>query len=171
MSFVHVEHVRLNPERGESFHAADSEHDFLAHTHLEIAAVKLCGDASVLRVVLRNVRVEQIDVDATDAQFPNPGENFSIENRNRNEKLHFPPTSFADRQGGKILVQVNCCLNAVLIDLLPEVAMAIEETHRNKIQIKIARRFTMIAGQNAEAARVIRNRFVKTKLGGKVRDR
>jgi hypothetical protein len=57
----------------------------------------------------------------------------------------------------KILVQVNCCLNAVLIDLLPEIAVAIEQTNRNKIQIKIARRFAMVAGQNAEAAGVIRN--------------
>src|SRR3954451_2743248 len=157
MSFVHVEHVRLDAERGESFHAADSEHDFLAHTHLEIAAVKLCCDASVLRVVLRNVRVEQIDVDPTDAQFPNPGENFSIENRNRNEKLHFAAASFADWQVVKILVQVDRRLNAVLIDLLPEIAVAIEQTNRNKIQIEIARRFAMVAGQNPEAAGVIRN--------------
>ena len=147
----------MDPERGESFHAADPEQDFLAHAHLEIAAVKFRGDASVLRVVLRNVGVEEIDIHAPDAQFPNPGENFSIENRDRNEKLHFAPASFADWQVVKILVQVNCCLNAVLIDLLPEVAVAIEQTNRNKIQIKIARRFAMVAGQNAEAAGVIRN--------------
>jgi hypothetical protein len=57
----------------------------------------------------------------------------------------------------KILVPINCRLNAILIDLLPEIAVAIEETNRNKIQIKVARRFAMIAGQNAEAAGVIRN--------------
>ena len=67
MSLIHVEHVRLDPERGESFHAADAEYDFLAHAHLEVAAVKLCSDASVLRVVFRNVGVEKIDVHAPDA--------------------------------------------------------------------------------------------------------
>src|SRR6476620_3067976 len=157
MSFVHVEHVGLNSERGESFYAANPEHDFLAHAHLEIAAVKFRSDASVLRVVLRNVGIEEIDVYTTDAQFPNPGENFSIENQDRNEKLHFAPARFAYRQVVKILVQVNRCLNAVLIDLLPEIAVAIKQTYRNKIQIKIARRFAMVAGQNAEAAGVIRN--------------
>ena len=57
----------------------------------------------------------------------------------------------------KILVQINRRLNAVLIDLLPEIAVSIEQTNRNEIQIKIARRFEMIAGQNAEAAGLIRN--------------
>ena len=122
-------------------------------------------------VVLRNVGVEQIDVHPPDAQFPNPGENFPIENRHRNEKLHFAAASFADWQVIKILVQINRCLNAVLIDLLPEIAVAIEQTNRDEIQIEIARRFAMIAGQNAEAAGVIRNRFVKTELGGKIGDR
>jgi hypothetical protein len=144
------------PSAVRAFTPPIPRHDFLAHAHLEIAAVKLRGDASVLRVVLRNVGVEEIDIHAPDAQFPNPGENFSIENRDRNEKLHFASASFADRQVVKILVQVNCCLNAVLIDLLPEIAVAIEQTNRHKIQIEIARRFAMIAGQNAEAAGVIR---------------
>src|SRR5438094_4728362 len=146
-----MEHVRLDPERGESFHAADPEHDFLAHAHLEIAAVKLRGDASVLRVVLRNAGVEAIDVHAADAQFPNPRENFPIEDQDRNEKLHFAPASFAHWQVIKILVQINCRLNALLIDLLPEIPVSIEQTNRNEIQIKIAGRFAVIAGQNDEA--------------------
>src|SRR6476660_6180417 len=133
MSFVHVEHVRLDPERGENFHAADPEYDLLAHAHLEIAAIKLRGYASVFRAVFRNVRVEEIDIHAPDAQFPNPGENSPIQNRHRNEKLHFAPASFADWQVVKILVQVNCCLDAVLIDLLSKVAVAIEQSNRHKI--------------------------------------
>src|SRR3954468_19259953 len=115
MSFVHVEHVGLDAERGESFYAADAKHDFLTHPHLEIAAIKLRGDAPVLRVVLRNVGVEEIDVYTTDAQFPNLGENFSIENEDRNEELRFAPASFAYRQVVKILIEVNRCLNADLI--------------------------------------------------------
>ena len=140
-----------------SFHAADPEHDFLAHAHLEIAAVKFRGDAPVLRAVLRNVGVEEIEVHAPDAQFPNPGENFPIENRYRDEKLCFAATYFPDRQVIKILVQINCRLNAVLIDLLPEISVSVEQTHRDKIQIKIAGRFAVVAGQDAKAARVIRD--------------
>ena len=139
MPLIHVKHVWLDPQRGESFHAADPEHDFLAHAHLEITAVKLSGDSPVLDAVLRNVSVEQIDVHPPNAQFPNPGENFSIENRHRNEKFHFASASFTDRQVIKILVQIDRGLNTVLVDLLPEIPVPIEETNRNKVQVKIAR--------------------------------
>src|SRR5215471_12490162 len=121
--------VWLDSERGERFHTSDAKHDFLAHTHLEIAAVEFCRDAPVLRAVLRDVGVEQIDVHASDAQFPHLSENFSIQNRHRNEMLHFAMASFADRQVVKTLVQINRRLNAVLIDLLPEIAMAIQEAN------------------------------------------
>jgi hypothetical protein len=62
-----VEHVRLDPERGESFHAADPEHDFLAHAHLEIAAIKLAVMRRSSGLFLGNVGVEEIDVHAPDA--------------------------------------------------------------------------------------------------------
>ena len=39
----------------------------------------------------------------------------------------------------EILIQINRRLNAVLVDLLPEIAMPIEQTNRNEIQIQIAR--------------------------------
>ena len=71
----------------------------------------------------------------------------------------------------EILIKVDRCLNAVLVDLLPEIAVPIKQTNRDEIQIKIAGRFAMVAGKNAEAAGVIRNRFVKTELGGKIGDR
>ena len=70
MPLVHVEHVRLNAERGERFDAADPEHYLLAHPHFEVAAVKLGGDQSVLGAVFRNIGVEQINVYPPDAQFP-----------------------------------------------------------------------------------------------------
>src|SRR5439155_9584532 len=71
----------------------------------------------------------------------------------------------------KILVEVNRSLNAFLIDLLAEIAVPIEKTDRNKIQIKIAGRLTVVAGKDAQATGVIWNRFVKTKFGGKIGDR
>ena len=79
--FVHVKHVGLNSKRGERFDTAEAEHDFLAHPHLEVASVKLGGDQPVLRAVLRNIGVEKIDVYPADSQFPNPGENFPIQDR------------------------------------------------------------------------------------------
>ena len=62
-----------------------------------------------------------------------------------------------DGQMVKVLVQVDRFLPAFLVDLLFEIAVAIEQTDRDKIQIKIARRFAMIAGKNSKPAGVIRD--------------
>src|SRR5262249_20752124 len=70
----------------------------------------------------------------------------------------------------KVLIQINGGLNAVLIDLLSEIAVPIKQTNRNEIQIKVARGFAVVAGQNAEAAGVVRDRFVKTEFGRKIGD-
>jgi hypothetical protein len=65
----------------------------------------------------------------------------------------------------EILVQADGVLNAILVDLLFEIAVAIEQPDRDKIQVEIAGRFTMVARENAETAGVIRDRFVEAKLG------
>src|SRR5207253_6834413 len=78
---------------------------------------------------------------------------------------------FSNRQVMKILVQTAGVLDAILVDLLLEIAMPIKEPDRDEVQVEIARRFAMIARQNAEAAGVIRDRFVKAELGRKISDR
>src|SRR4029077_1533646 len=70
----------------------------------------------------------------------------------------------------KILIEVNCFLNAFFVDVLPEIAVPIEQTDRYEIQIEITGRFAMVAGENPQATGVIRDRFVKTKFGGKIGD-
>ena len=64
----------------------------------------------------------------------------------------------------EILIETDCFLASILIDLLLEIAVPIKQTNRDEIKIEIARRFTMIARQNPKTAGVIWNRFVKTKL-------
>ena len=71
----------------------------------------------------------------------------------------------------KVLVEIDRLLNAILIDLLSEIPVPIEQTYCNEIQIKIAGRFAMVAGENAEAAGVIRDRLMETKFSGKIGDR
>ena len=73
MSLVHVKHSRLNTKRRERFYSADAKHDFLAHPHLKVAAVKLGGNESVFRTVFRDISIEQVNVHASNAQFPQSG--------------------------------------------------------------------------------------------------
>jgi len=64
-----VKNVRLDPERVQGIDAADAEHDLLSHSHFEIAAVKLRRDQAIFRIVLRDIGVEQIKLNAPDVKF------------------------------------------------------------------------------------------------------
>ena len=57
----------------QRLHPADAEHDFLSHPHLEIAAVKFGGDEAVLRAILRDIGIEEIEIDSTDMEPPDFG--------------------------------------------------------------------------------------------------
>jgi len=71
----------------------------------------------------------------------------------------------------EILIQVDRRLNAVLVDLLPEIPMPIEQANRNEIQVQIACGLAMIAGEYSETTGIIRDRFVKAKFGGEIGNR
>src|SRR5947199_1465680 len=86
VAFVHVENVRLDPERAQGIDAADAEHDLLSHSHFEVATVKLGGDESIFRVVLRDIGVEQVKLDATDMKLPNASVNIAVQNSNGHEQ-------------------------------------------------------------------------------------
>ena len=57
----------------------------------------------------------------------------------------------------EILIKINRRLNAVLIDLLPEIAMSIQQTNRNEIEVEIARRLAMVASEYAKTTGIIRD--------------
>ncbi len=94
-----------------------------------------------------------------------------IQHPNRDEQRVIALAHFANREVMKILVQTDGVLHAVLVDLLPEIAVPVKQAYRDKIEVEIAGRFAVVAGEDAEAARVVRDRFVKTKLGGEISDR
>src|SRR5207249_89960 len=96
---------------------------------------------------------------------------FAIEQAHGDEQIVIALPDFTNRQVMKILVQADRVLDAVLVDLLLEIPVPIKEPDRDKIQVEIAGRFTMVAGENAEAAGIVRDRFVKTKLGRELGDR
>ena len=74
VALVHVVDGRLEAQRRQRAGAAHAEHDFLADAHFQVAAVELRGDGAVLGVVLGDVGVEQVEVDAADGQLPDLGE-------------------------------------------------------------------------------------------------
>ena len=131
--FVHVKYVRRDAQRGQRFDAADPEHDFLTHPHFEVATIKLGGDPPVLGTVFSNIGIEKINAYAANAEFPKLGENFSFQNWHRNEQVRVTAADFANREVIKALIQIDRFLNAFLVDLLPEITMAVKQADPDEV--------------------------------------
>ena len=138
VAFVHVENVRLDPERAQGVDAANTEHDLLSHSHFEVAAVKLGGDEAIFRVVLRDIGVEQVKLDAADLKLPNASVNIAVQNRHRHQQRAIVAPDFPDRQMMKILIETDRVLDPVLVDFLPEISVSIEQADGDKIQVEVA---------------------------------
>src|SRR6516164_5513990 len=70
----------------------------------------------------------------------------------------------------EVLVQSYRLLPPFFIYLLFKIAMPVKQRYRRKIQVKVARRLAMIAGKYSQASGVVRNRFMKPELCGKIGD-
>jgi hypothetical protein len=104
VSFVHVKDFRLDPEGVERVDAANPEHDFLAHSHFEVAAVELGGDATIIRIVLWDVGVEQVKFNPPDMELPKSRVNVAIENADTDQQRAIVFADFADWQVMEILI-------------------------------------------------------------------
>src|SRR5437660_5287122 len=138
VAFVHVENVRLDPERAQGVDAADTEHDLLSHSHFEVAAVKLGGDESIFRVVLRDIGVEQVKLDATDLKLPNASVNIAVQNPHCHQQCAIVAPDLPDRKIMKILIETDRVLDPVLVDFLSEISVSIEQADGDKIQVEVA---------------------------------
>src|SRR5580692_551752 len=70
----------------------------------------------------------------------------------------------------KILVEAHSFLPTILVDLLLEVTVPVKERYRAEVQIEVTGRFAMIAGKDAETARIVRHGFMKSELRRKIGD-
>ena len=74
VSFVQMEHARLDAERLQHANAADAENDFLLDARFAITAVQTRGQLAVPRGVFLEIGVEQIQRDAAEPDPPHRDE-------------------------------------------------------------------------------------------------
>ena len=74
------------------------------------------------------------------------------------------------RHGGRYERRELFDLTARDVDLLTEVAVAVEETDRDERNTEVSGGFEMIAGEHTEAPRILWHRRRQAVLGRKVRD-
>ena len=75
-----------------------------------------------------------------------------------------------DRQVLEVGRRIVRHLVAVGIDGLGEVSLTVEHADRDERDVEIARRLAMVAGENAETARVDLKAFMQAELGAEIRD-
>ena len=81
--------------------------------------------------------------------------------------------SSAGRIGSSAVIDVDVVLvlPAVAIEPLPEVALVVVQADADERNAEVRRALDVVAGEDAEAAGVDRQRFVQAELGGEVGDR
>jgi hypothetical protein len=172
MAFVQVPDRRLQAELPDGAHAADPQHELLVEPHLAAADVQDVGDRPVGGRVLGDVGVEQEHRHAPDLGDPDRGEQVAPGQLDRDRQrqsgriLH-PP----ERQARQVVVGVVVLLVTVGVDRLAEVALAVQQPDADRGERHVAGRLHMVAGEDAETARVDAERFVETVFRAEVGDR
>ncbi len=171
VSLVQVHHSGRDAERRQRLRAADTQQQFLADPDSLVAAVQPGGQLPILGAVAFDIRVEKQqhvppDVDAPDARDDATGSRFD-----RDGHRNTVPHGGLNRQQTAVDVDVVLLLPAVGIEPLTKISLVVIETDTHERDAEIGRALEVIAGQDAEPARVDRERLMKAELGGEIRDR
>ena len=175
---VGVEHLGrgMPAQRAEGTdraHPADAEQQLLPEPVLAAAAVQPVGDLTQVGVVLLGVGVEQQQRDPAHLGHPDLGGQLPA----RGQADRDPDRRAAcvaeqlERQPVGVPGRVALGLPAVGGQRLGEVTVPVQQPHRDQRDAQVAGRLQVIAGQDAEAARVLRQRGGDAVLGREVRDR
>ena len=156
VSLVQVEDGGLDPERGERADAADAQQQLLADPVLAVAAVER---------VREPVDLEQVQRYGADVLPPHRCLDRLVRelDRHRHGLAHQ-----ADRVRVDALIVLG--LPAVGVDLLPEVAAAVEQADSDQRDAELGCSLQMVAGEDSEPARVDRQPLVQPELHAEVRD-
>ena len=170
--FVDVPDAGVDPQRAQRLHRADAEDHLLAEAHLAPADVEDVRDRPVVRLVLRQVGVEQQHRDASDLDLVDQQVDLPVEQRDADDQR--PPVGAGHRhhrQARGIEVGIEVLLAPLGVHRLAEVAAAVVEADGDERQAEVGRRLAVVAGEDAEAAGVDAEALVQAVFGRKIGDR
>jgi len=157
--------------RLDGAHAADAEQQLLQQAVLSSSAVQAVGHRAQPLLVVRDVRVEQQQRHAADGDLPDAGVQHAVREGERD--LHRGAVRVAQdgqRKAVGVEHRVALQLPAVRRDRLGEVSGAVEEADADERHAEVARGLEVVAGEDAEAARVLRQGGGDPELRGEVCD-
>ena len=162
---VEMDDRRPLAERLERHHAADTKQHLLLHAKLRFALVEAFGQLPIRKRVLREIRVEKQQARAADPLPPHP--DMRHPRADRALEAH---AGVLDRKKRRVLARIEHPRRAVFAQLLPVVAMLIEQPHRHEGNPQIARALDVVAREDPQSARVLRHRLVDRVLRAQIRD-
>ena len=153
--------------------AADAEQQLLAQPVLAVAAVQPVGDVAVVVGVALDVGVEQQQRHPADAGDPDPGQQVGpAGQRDRDDRaLAVVLAQQRDRQPVGVEDRVGLLLPALAGERLLEVAVPVEQADADDRDAEVAGGLEVVAGEDAEAAGVLRQHGGDAELRGEVGDR
>ena len=163
MAFVAMVNILFDTELLEKQHAADAEEDFLLETILPVATIEGVGDGTVVIGVEVIVGVEEVEFHATDIDAPYISMNLIVHVGYVDDKgLAVLVQLLLDGQAAEVLGLVVSDLLTVHRERLCEIAVAIEESDSHQVDIRVAGLLDLVAGEDAQAARVDLKHLVQT---------
>ena len=170
VAFVHVKASQIAvAERAQHADAADAEDHFLAQAVARVAAVEMVGQAAIFRRIRRQVGIEQQDRDDVTGDAAHV-----VSPRAQVDTAMLDLDADPRRKLGERLrdrpVELLLGLIAALVQLLPEIAFAMQQGHGHQRQRNVRRRAKGIAGQNAKAAGIGRDRVFEAHFHREVGD-
>ena len=150
------------PQRADP---SDAEDDLLTEPVLFVAAVETIGHRNDVGRVSGNVGVEQVERDPSDIDTPD------LHQRGHPGEVDLDDhIGLDDAECVRVDRFVSLFLPSVGVEALAEIALGIEQTDADEGHAEIRRCLEVIAGQNPEAAGVLRERFGDPELRGEVGD-
>ena len=172
VAFVEVNHARFAADGFQRPHAADAQQQLLQQAHPFAAAVQAASEVAQLGVRVIGGGVQKQQAHAPHLRLPDLRADRAAAQRDFDDAR--PARGVADqfqRQQGRIVMERLGVLPTLGVDALAEVAFAVKQADPNQRHAQVRGAFEVIAGQDAQAAGVNRQRLVQAEFSTEIRHR
>ena len=171
VALVAVVDIVLDAQLAQGADTADAEQNLLLEAVLPVAAVEVVGNLAVLLEVGLVVRIEQVEVRAAHLALPDAcRERAAREGDGHDDPAAVFVTHGRDGQLVEVLSLVGGLLRTLGRETLREVSVAVEQTYGRHRDVLVRGLLQVVAGQDAQTARVDFQRRVQTVLHREVGD-
>ena len=141
---IHVADGRAKSKDIEGTQATDTEEELLLDAGFLIATVEVAGDPLVGLIVFRNKGVEENELHAADIRDPNPAPHAAIREGDIDGVA-----GVTQREVFRMHGRVVFNLPAIVVDVLAEIAFAIEKADGGEGDAEVTGSLAVISGQYA----------------------